>query len=434
MELSRDVYYRKYGKQVYLRHTAARRDFLLNERAFDALECLAASGPCSEEELLDRMAARRVGTREQCARFLAQLAENGIVVSETFLPDNDNSIKNTVVELCTEARQLFSVSLELTYRCNERCVHCYVDDADAGARKELELDEYKSLLDALRAMGCMSVLLTGGEVFVKKDFLKIAKHAASIGMLVDVYTNGSLMTDEQFDMLREMHLNSMSFSLYGGTAAVHDRITGVPGSFERTVRSAMMTKCAGIDTFIKTVVMRENADDWENLLKLGRRLQITISPSCEIIDTHTGQSAEKHRLQSAEEYRRVLELHRRYQPGSFSQSFERRDPLGPVCNAGQCGLSVDPYGNVYPCLSLPVLLGNIRERSVQDIWENSPALERVRRTAFQDVCADCGGCAYFDHCSMCLGSTGIAENRPPVRPSYPCLIAEANTQISSAKQ
>lgn len=435
MELSRDVYYRKYGKQVYLRHTAARRDLLLNGSAFEALECLAALGPCSEEELLDHMVARHIGTREQCARFLTQLAEEGILADGAAPEADDSSILESVMDACARSHQLFSVSLELTYRCNERCVHCYVDDAGDCAKEELNLDEYKKLLDELWAMGCMSILLTGGEVFLKKDFLEIAAYAVSAGMLVDIYTNGSLMTDEQFDALRGMHLNSLSFSLYGGTAAVHDRVTGVPGSFERTVRSAMMTKCAGIDTFIKTVVMRENVEDWENLLKLGRRLNIEVNPSYEIIDTHAGRSAEIYRLQGVEAYRKAIELQRRCQPQSRSaQTGGRRDPLGPICNAGGCSLSINPYGDVTPCLSLPILLGNIREHSVRDIWDRSPALEWLKGVTYQDICPDCGGCGYFNHCGMCLGATNIAPGRKAVRPDYPCLIAEAKFLQMPASQ
>lgn len=97
-------------------------------------------------------------------------------------------------------------------------------------------------------------------------------------------------------------------------------------------------------------------------------------------------------------------------------------------------MSVNPYGDVTPCLSLPILLGNIRERSARDIWNNSPALEWLKGVTYQDACPDCGECKYFSHCGMCLGATNIAPDRKAVRPDYPCLIAEAKSLQVSAKQ
>ncbi len=427
MELSQDVYYRKYDGCVYLRHTGTKKDMLLNESAFDALECISALGSCEKEEMLERLELCRIGTRAQCEQFLRQLEEEGIITEPSVSFSDDSSIRNTVTEACSRSHQIFSFCIELTYRCNERCVHCYIDDADAVSfRRELGLEDYKKLLDDLRAMGCMSVLFTGGEVFLKKDFLPIVRYAVSLGMLVDIYTNGSLMTDEQFDELKELHLNSLSFSLYGGTAAVHDAITGVPGSFERTVRAAMMTRCSGMDTYIKTVVMQENLDDLENLFRLGKRLNITINASYEITDTHAGQSAEKHRLKHTKDYRKAMEIQRRYQPEP-PHPYKKRKPQDPVCSAGRCSLAVNPYGDVTACISLPTVLGSIREQSIREIWENV-SLDWIKNITFGDVCSECGDCEYSGCCGMCLGAAGLAPDRRPVRPDYPCRIAKAGYQ------
>lgn len=431
MELSKDVFYRCYGDAVYLRHTGLRRDILLNASAYQALELLKAAGAGTREQLLEALTAGGAGTKAGCERFLDSLLAEGILTDGEMDAQTDGmTVSESVKELCAQRHLLYSACFELTYRCNERCVHCYIDDAPPDAGQELTLDEYKSLIDQLREMGCMFLLLTGGEVFLKKDFLEIAEYAAGAGLAVDIYTNGSLMTDSQFDRLRALPLNSLSFSLYGGTARVHDAITGFPGSFERTVRAAMMTNCAGIDTYIKTVVMRENAEDLENLCRLCQRLNIPLNASFEITDSHTGASAEEHRLEDVEAYVRALGVVDRFFP--FARCPERRDPERPVCNAGRFSLSVDPYGRVKPCISIQTVLGDVRRQSMRDIWEHAP-MDWLTGLRFGDVCPSSGSCAFSGRCGMCLGSTGVSPNRPPVRPAYPCVLAEAHTILEKDK-
>ena len=81
------------------------------------------------------------------------------------------------------------MTLELTYRCVEKCVHCYIDDAKPFcAKDELTLDDYKNFLRQAREMGCVKVLLTGGEVLLRKDFCDIAEFAVAQGFIVDIYT------------------------------------------------------------------------------------------------------------------------------------------------------------------------------------------------------------------------------------------------------
>ncbi len=419
MELSKDVFYRQYGDSVYLRHVGLHRDMLLNASAYRALELLKAAGGGSREELLKALVTGGAGSEKGCERFLDSLVAGGVVTGGAVETD-DFSLRNRMLELCTREDRLFSASLELTYRCNERCVHCYVDDVpDAG--RELTLEEYEKLIDDLGDMGCLYLHVTGGEVLLKRELMPILRRALSRGMAVDLYTNGYAMTDEVFDELKDLHLNSLSYSLYGGTPAVHDAVTKVPGSFEKTMRAVMMTKCAGIDTFIKTVVMRENISDFENLLRLCRRLDILLFASYEIVDTHNGISAEKHRLEKVEDYLSAMRLQHKYYPHPASG---RRDPDGPVCGAGGSALAIDPYGNVKLCISLPQVLGNIRETPIREIWERK-SVDWVRKLTFRNMCVGCENCQYIDHCGFCLASTDAGPCKSPAKPDYACILAEA---------
>ena len=425
LRLAPGVYYEKYGEGVYLRCVDTRKDYLFNDIVCDLLDCFSKTEPHSAAKAVETVLSQyeaedEASFRQDMDDFLRLLIDEGILEEPAPEPMRDTAVKHLVEQQCSRERRLFSLGLELTYRCNERCVHCYVD-GPPDSHGELTLDEYRKLLDEARAMGCISLLLTGGEVCCKRDFPEIAEYAASIGMLVDIYTNGLAVTDELFDRICALKPNSMSFSLYGGHAELHDAITQVKGSFDRTLKLVMMTKCAGIDTYIKTVVLRENVNDLEPLFQLGKRIGVDVAPTYTILDTHTGVSSACHRLETAEEYRTVMEMIRRYHPKSLIR--DDRDPVEPACGSGQCSLCVDPYGEIYPCLALRTSLGNVRRRSIQDVWQNSPELERIRQLRFKDLCPGCGTCSYVGSCDICMGRLSQGGHNVP---EDVCMISKAS--------
>ncbi len=182
-----------------------------------------------------------------------------------------NKIPNEVANVFANEHKLFSISFELTYRCVEKCIHCYIDDAPKFcAADELTLDEYKDILRQAREMGCVNVLFTGGEVLLRPDLCDIVESAVKLGFIVNIYTTGVGLTDKVFDRLCAAKVNGISVSLYSGIASEHDKITGVKGSFEKTLKAALMFKAAGVNTFIKCVAMKQNFDSLESLYELGK--------------------------------------------------------------------------------------------------------------------------------------------------------------------
>lgn len=429
MLLRKGIYYQRMGDALYLRSVDSRKDYLFNPIVQDILEMCKASpgqdldGLCASLRELYEV-ENPEALRQDIGGFVEFLAQEEIL--DTNLQNNENASGDTDVQRTVEAFYLehgmvLSATLELTYRCNERCIHCYVDgDRDAG-RRELALDEYRRLLQELRELGCIRLLLTGGEVCLKLEFLAIVRHAVSLGMLVDVYTNGIGLDMPLFQALCDLKVNSVSFSLYGGDAKTHDRITRTPGSFDKTLHWLMMFRCAGVDTFIKSVAIRQNLDGLENLYRLGQRLNIPVETACNISDSHSGQSAQPFRLESCQDYRRVLQLGRRYMSEA---PVGKRDLDEFPCLAGRTCLSVDPYGGVHPCVAFTQSVGNIRRQSLQDIWEGAPLLKKLRRTVFRNLCPECGTCPYSEHCSVCMGDTYSSQSILGPNPGA-CLLAQA---------
>ena len=407
MKLTDGVYFYQKGDKVYLRDVGRRKDYLFSSTAWDILTYIQENPGCDPEDLTAWLARiyevpDEAEFRRSIAEFLKELDRSGILISQAKPePLPQPGIPDRVELLSLEAGQLCTATLELTYRCSERCIHCYVDDCPTAARQELTAAEYKAILEQLKELGCIRLLLTGGEVCLRKDLTEIAAMAVSMGFLVDIYTNGISMTDEQFDALCDMKVNSVSFSLYGGDAATHDAITRVPGSFEKTLKRMMMFKCAGVDTYIKTVVIRQNLEALEGLYRLGKRLGIDVKAATAIADTHNGCSAQPYRLDSQEQRLQAMGLISRY---------EQLPPPAPrnmdahVCKAGLTTVSVDPYGGVHPCLAFTTAAGSLREASLAEIWKNAELMRRVRAFRFPELSEQCGSCKYSGHCSVCIGA------------------------------
>lgn len=426
--LNKAVTFQQYGDMIYLRNIDSRQDYLFNEITGDILEYIRSSGSCSIESLMEHLQSiydvpEESSFYSDIQGFVYELMEESILYTEEVqIPQkiSNDTVRDKVRQYCLEHHLVMSACLELTYRCTEHCIHCYADD-ETNTRQELKLEDYQKILDELKEMGCISILLTGGEPTLHPDFLEIAKYAKEKGFLVDIFTNG-LVADSLLKQMIELKPNSISFSFYGGTAAVHDNVTGIKGSFEKSLRTMMFCKCAGVDTYIKSVVMKQNISDFEELLKLGKLLQIDITTSLTISPTHCGKSAEPFRLLSVEQYLSTIELQKQYHYLPESVEEERADYF---CNAGRNQLSIDPYGGVYPCNGMQLLLGNVNEKSLKKIWNNSEELQKLLGLQFDQLSPKCSDCSQRNWCTICIGSA-IKEHGKLAPCSDTCMLAQAN--------
>lgn len=430
MKISSGVFYRECGDNVYLRNVNTRKDYLLNSTSIDILDYCRSFPECSIDDICREIAnVYGLSTPEtiynDIFRFVDTMQKEGVFKSAS-LDDKAENIQQKIEDYYYETKQLYGACLEITYRCSERCRHCYVDfpcdaSGESDSQKELTLDEYKHIIDELYDLGTIYLLITGGEVCLKKEFIEITRYAINKGMLVNIYTNGISMTDEQFDSLCDMRVNSVSFSLYGGDAEVHDRITGVPGSFYKTINRAMMFKCAGIDTYIKSVILKDSLPEMEKLLKLGKRLNIDISVSTNLSKINGCDNP--CRLTELTEFKRAVGFQMRNT--EIQPNFTVRRENGVFCNSAHITLSIDPYGGVHPCVAFKESAGNIREKSIREIREQSDLFNFVRKLAFSDFSTDCVNCEHLNYCNICIGHCYDHQNQT-IRPyNEICMTAKA---------
>jgi MoaA/NifB/PqqE/SkfB family radical SAM enzyme len=275
-----------------------------------------------------------------------------------------------------ERSQPLSASLELTYRCNWRCVFCY--NPRHHDRRGLAAARWLSLLDELRALGTLFVALTGGEPLVHPDFLVVARGVRERAFALRILTNGALVTEALAGEIAGLAPLAVELSLHGACAPTHDRATATAGSFDAMLRGTDRLLQRGVPVVLKAPVTRLNEDELDGMRAIARsrgvplRLDAMLTPRD---DGDTGPLA--YRASPAGVARMFAAL---AEEGLLP--FEERVPGGTNCGLGRTTLAIDPEGNVFPCLQWRrAALGNVREASLVELWHGSEERERAAATA-----------------------------------------------------
>ncbi len=302
-------------------------------------------------------------------------------------------------EVCGKALALgvpLSAQLDLTYRCNQRCVHCYLVRED---RPEMTAAEIRGVLEQLAQAGTLFLCLSGGEVLLREDFFEILAHARALRFNLRLKTNGTLLGPAEARRIRELGVGQVHVSVYSHRPAVHDGITRLPGSLEGSLAAIRRLTSEGVTTGVAFILMRGNVSDCDAVRALaadcgaGFSLDPTITPRLDGDASPTALGAPATALPD------LL--------GRLGEEYAVR-PSGPElghsvpCAAGHTACYISPYGDVFPCVQFPLLCGNVLRQTFADIWRHSEALARIRRISLSDLPV-CRGCPYLAGCTRCPG-------------------------------
>ena len=175
-----------------------------------------------------------------------------------------------IAEMAAKALKLnipLSVQLDLTYRCNERCVHCYLDHDDHG---EMTTAEIKDLLDQMADAGVFYLTISGGEILMRRDFFEILEYARTRTFCVKLKTNGILIGKTEAEHLKALGVESVQISIYSHVPEVHDAITKLPGSLKHSIEAVRRLRAHGIPVIMANVLMVQNATDYAGVQALAR--------------------------------------------------------------------------------------------------------------------------------------------------------------------
>jgi len=323
-------------------------------------------------------------------------------------------VSHLLEQLTEKARSLnipLSVQLDLTYRCNERCVHCYLDHNDHG---EMTTAEIKHLLDEMAEAGVFILTLSGGEIFLRKDFFEILEYARlQRHFCVKLKTNAIMIGEREATRLREIGIESVQVSIYSHRTDVHDAITLVPGSLQRSLTAARFLKAQGLRVVFANVLMAQNAQDYAGVRALADELGVesTLDPTVTPM-----MDGDRSILQLGADADTLRNLFRDQALVGSVEEFcaipaerDENDLMALPCSAGHTACYVSPYGDVFPCVQFPLPTGNVRQQKFVDIWRNSERMKEVRSIRLKDL-TTCSSCAHGGTCTRCPGLAYMEGN------------------------
>ena len=302
--------------------------------------------------------------------------------------------------------RLLAIQWELTYRCNERCTHCYLDVLSPGSLVpgELSTEEAKQVVDNLAELGGLTITFSGGEIFLRTDIFEIASYAREKGFAIRFFTNGILIKPAIADKIAAVKPVVVELSVYGSDAETHDLITQIPGSFDLTMRALKLLLDRGVRCIIKTPIMKENIHQIGALRQLADDLDIRFSYDLTIIPKHTGDVTPlKHRPTDDQ----LLDfLQERIKPDTYHLT-DQTDQFR-FCGIGRNSLTIDPYGGISTCVGARVTAGNIRAEPLQKIWHESPVWEETANLTLKNLPV-CASCELSQFCVRCHGTAAFED-------------------------
>jgi radical SAM protein with 4Fe4S-binding SPASM domain len=325
-----------------------------------------------------------------------------------------------------------SVQLDLTYRCNERCVHCYLDHDDHG---EMTTAEIKRLLDQMADAGVFILTLSGGEIFLRKDFFEILEYARWEKLFcVKLKTNAIMIREREAARIRDIGVESIQISIYSHRPEVHDAITLVPGSLKRSLDGARFLKSQGLRVVLANVLMVQNAQDYRGVRALAEEMGVestldpTITPMMDgdrgVLSLGVGQKELREVFRDEDLVGNVDEFCAISTPANDSVMSSL------PCSAGHTNCYVSPYGDVFPCVQFPLPTGNVRQQAFLDIWRYSERMNDVRSIRMTDL-PTCTTCSHVSACTRCPG-LAYQEGNMRGPSSQDCQKSFARTGVPSA--
>jgi radical SAM protein with 4Fe4S-binding SPASM domain len=334
-------------------------------------------------------------------------------------------------------------SFELTERCNLGCVHCYINQPAGdriARRREMDTAMIGSILEQIAAAGCLKLLITGGEPLLRPDFLDIYMQAKRLGLIVTLFTNGTLLTEAIADQLAEYPPYSIEITVYGATAKTYQAITGSAAAFDRCMNANRLLRERQLPLALKSVVLKQNRHELDDIKALAAGLDLSyrfdpvmntrldgdqkpFSSQISIDEILMLDQADEKR---AREYRRMIhDLRRR--PTHPEQLYG--------CGAGIHSFHIDAYGQLSLCLMARQPAYDLRQGSFQEGWDTFLRQARYQKRTRATPCQTCD---LSSICGQCPGMAQMQYGDAEAASPFMCelthrRVAAFETEIGSAE-
>lgn len=293
-------------------------------------------------------------------------------------------------------------TIEITYQCNLKCVHCYADERHIAPYMPYE--EIIRLVDEMADAGTFFLTISGGDPLVHPDFERIYRYIRNKGIFVEVFTNGTLITEEIARLFYEYPPVNVDITVYGASNETYQRVTGMKDGYSRVIRGIDHLRDHGIHFTLKTSALRENADDISAIRDLAKSMNVSFRYSFQVAPTIEGNTYNYvHRLSPQE----IVE--RESCDPERADFWRQKDkviiedvPYGelPVynCKTAKFTFCISAEGLLSGCIHDRVHVRDLKKESFTDAWQAiNDCIESIMIT--KDF--PCAACEYLPFCNTC---------------------------------
>ena len=470
-KLKKDSYIRQYGNYGYITSTGLFSDRLVDHSGLAFLQVLTR-----DAQTLDMLVKKICQLFKNAdynqvlidaAEFYNDLASNGFIASGKTLEELDlydqgfsyqkirsdnhmgytyssfeNLTPNTQEFLekhFQENPQIVSFQIELTSRCNERCIHCYIPHENKLFDIKPEL--YYSVLEQLEKMGTFGLTLSGGEPLLHPQFKEFLIAAKEKDFYISVLSNLTLLTEEIIEAMKYKNKCSVQISLYSMIPEHHDAITTIPGSFEKTKKAILRLIENDIPVQISCPTLSVNKDDYKSVLKWAHGNNVRAITDFSIMAKYNHDTGNlTSRLSPVETESvilQILEEDEEYRERILGEDFIAQmenftiDPEAPLCGVGISSCCMVANGNVYPCSGWQdYVCGNLYQNTLDEIWRDSQEFRYLRSLRKKDL-EECLTCDNRAFCKPCMvRNFNESQNKDPLEINrHFCDVAAINKKV-----
>jgi MoaA/NifB/PqqE/SkfB family radical SAM enzyme len=361
-------------------------------------------------------------------------------IRANFTPDVFRADKDTQGYLENHFKnnpQLMQFQVELTSRCNERCVHCYIPhECKTG---DIAPALFYDVLDQCRNMGVLNITLSGGEPMLHPHFIDFLRKAKEYDFAINVLSNLTLLNDEIIAEMKANRLSSVQVSLYSMNSDIHDSITQLSGSFHKTQSAILKLVENDIPLQISCPVTMQNKRCYVNVARWAEEHKVRAVTDYIMMARYDHNTSNLDSRLSIDEVGGIIndiidndpDYKERLVEADFIE-VEKKDTsddiLCGVCISSMCMVA---GGNIYPCAGWQdYVIGNVREQPLAEIWKGAPKAQYLRGLRKKDI-PKCIDCADRHFCAMCMvrNANEDPNGNPLAINEHFCKVAAINRQI-----
>lgn len=334
-------------------------------------------------------------TYQPSSRFSYKNLEPYVFNEPNIVPDILPTVKDYLIP-----HPLLRLHFCVSSICNEHCIHCYFPHH--CSKDIMSKGLFQDIIQQCIDMKVLNITLSGGEPMINPNLEFFIQECRKHNFSINILSNLTLLSESLIKEFEQTPLLSVQTTLYSMDCEIHDNITNLNGSFIKTKQSIEILHKHNIPMQINCPIMKQNSETYMDVLDWAKSMNIEASSDYMLFGCYDGSKSNLDCRLSLDEVKTLL-THSKYLSDTLNDSNLALNYNSQVCPVCQSSLCISPNGDIYPCEGWQsLILGNVCNETLSDIWINSPKIKRLRSLSKNKTFPKCESCNDRAFCSMCL--------------------------------